>query len=312
MQVLRAVVNSGSVTAAARNLGYTPSAVSQQVAALEKEAGAPLLERVGRGVRATAAGRLLTAHASLIGETVAEAEAALADLRAGLTGRLDVRYFATAGAALVAPAVTRFRAGHPDVRVGLRLEDPAESVPGVVAGEADLAIVVRARGETVRGVRLVQLLDDPYSAVLPAGHPLAARAELSLAELAEEPLVRADRPGGACERIVRDACWEAGFDPRYVVDSEDYATAQGFVAAGLGVALLPRTGLATRHPGVVVREFGHRGHGPVRPVCVALPEAASPARAEPGVLEALLDAFREVAGSLGAREAAGAESGGIA
>lgn len=102
MQVLRAVVGSGSVTGAAAVLGYTPSAISQQIAALEKEAGAALLERVGRGVRPTAAGLLLTEYADAIGRQVAEAETALADLLAGRTGRLAVRYFATAGAGLVA------------------------------------------------------------------------------------------------------------------------------------------------------------------------------------------------------------------
>ena len=97
MQVLRAVVTSGSVTAAAAQLGYTPSAVSRQVAVLEKEAGIALLERVGRGVRPTAAGRLLTGHAAVIGRQVAEAETALADLRAGRTDRLSMRYFASVG-----------------------------------------------------------------------------------------------------------------------------------------------------------------------------------------------------------------------
>jgi DNA-binding transcriptional LysR family regulator len=96
MQVLRAVVTSGSVSAAATNLGYTPSAISQQIAALEKEAGVALLERSGRGVRPTAAGVLLTEHAGLIGTRLAEAETALADLRAGVTGRVAVRYFSSA------------------------------------------------------------------------------------------------------------------------------------------------------------------------------------------------------------------------
>ena len=109
MQVLRAVVSSGSVTAAAARLGYTPSAISQQVAALEREAGTALLERVGRGVRPTAAGLLLTEYADAISRQVSEAETALADLRDGQTGRLSVRYFATAGSALVAPAVARLR-----------------------------------------------------------------------------------------------------------------------------------------------------------------------------------------------------------
>src|SRR4051812_19474935 len=113
MQVLRAVVTSGSITAAAANLGYTPSAVSQQVAALERQAGIPLLERVGRGVRPTAAGALLTEHAAIIGRHVADAELAIADLRAGRTGRLAVRYFATAGDTLIPPALAALRREHP-------------------------------------------------------------------------------------------------------------------------------------------------------------------------------------------------------
>src|SRR3954463_4855984 len=104
MQVLRAVVTSGSITAAATNLGYTPSAISQQVGALEKQAGMAPLEGVGRGVRPTEAGRLLTEHAAGITDRLVEAESALADLRAGRTGRLRVRYFATAGGAARPPA----------------------------------------------------------------------------------------------------------------------------------------------------------------------------------------------------------------
>jgi DNA-binding transcriptional LysR family regulator len=126
MQMLAAVVSNGSVTAAAARLGYTPSAISQQVAALEKEAGTALLERVGRGVRPTAAGLLLTEYADAIGRQVAEAETALGDLLAGRTGRLSVRYFATAGAHLVAPAVAR-----------LTLFAPA----GVAASPANIAQV---------------------------------------------------------------------------------------------------------------------------------------------------------------------------
>jgi DNA-binding transcriptional LysR family regulator len=147
MQVLRAVVGTGSVTAAAARLGYTPSAVSQQIAALEKEAGTELLERVGRGVRPTAAGVLLTEHADAIARQVAEAETALADLLAGRTGRLSVRYFATAGAALVAPAVARLRALHPGVQVELRPADPRDPLPDVREGRADLALVVGRPGE---------------------------------------------------------------------------------------------------------------------------------------------------------------------
>ncbi|GAB2630220.1 LysR family transcriptional regulator [Streptomyces capparidis] len=291
MQILRAVVTSGSVTAAAADLGYTPSAVSQQVAALEKEAGTALLERAGRGVRPTAAGRLLSEHAAVIGRQLAEAETALADLREGRTGRLAVRYFATAGASLVAPALARLREEHPGVRVELGLIDPEDPLPEVRHGRADLAVVVRPRpcGGEADGVRLVHLLDDPYRAVLPAGHPLAGRDVLDLADLAEEPWVGSEWPG-PCLDVVRDACAAAGFTPGVVVESEDYTTAQGFVAAGLGVSLIPRLGLARPHPGVVVREL--RNPEPVRSIHAAVRGTAPPQLP----LSALLTALREAAG----------------
>ncbi|MGC5566168.1 LysR family transcriptional regulator [Streptomyces sp. FR-108] len=289
MQMLRAVVTSGSVTAAATRLGYTPSAVSQQIAVLEKEARTPLLERVGRGVRPTEAGLLLTGYADAIGRQVAEAETALSDLRSGRTGRLAVRYFATAGAALVAPAVARVRAEHPGVRIELKLSDPGEALPDVREGRADLALVVRPEGETAgaEGVRLVRLLDDPYRAVLPKGHPLAGRRSLALADLAEEPWVGSEWPG-PCLDAQLSACEAAGFRPTFVVESEDYVTAQGFVAAGLGVSLVPRLGLGSRHPGVVVREV--RRPEPVRAISAAVREAAAPAPALLSFLQALREA----------------------
>ncbi|QIJ66491.1 LysR family transcriptional regulator [Streptomyces sp. JB150] len=292
MQVLRAVVGTGSVTAAAARLGYTPSAVSQQIAALEKEAGTDLLERAGRGVRPTAAGLLLTEHADAIARRVAEAETALADLLAGRTGRLSVRYFATAGAALVAPAVARLRTLHPGVQVELRLADPQDPLTDVREGRADIALVVGEEGAR-DGVRLLRLLDDPYLAVLPKGHPLAARRSVDLAELADEPWVGSEWPG-PCLDAQLAACAAAGFRPRFVVDSEDYLTAQGFVAAGLGVTLIPRLGLGTPHPDVTVRRL--KPPTPARTILAALRPAAP---AQPP-LTAFIESLREAAGGGGA------------
>lgn len=291
MQVLRAVVGNGSVTGAAAVLGYTPSAVSQQIAALEKEAGAALLERVGRGVRPTAAGLLLTEYADAIGRQVAEAETALSDLLAGRTGRLGVRYFATAGAGLVAPAVARLREAHPGVRIELKLTvDPEDPLAEVREGRADLALLVSREGRQANGVRLLHLLDDPYLAVLPRGHRLAGRRSVRLAELAEEAFVGSEWPG-PCLDAQLDACAAVGFRPRFVVHSEDYVTAQGFVAAGLGVSLVPRLGLGSRHPGVVVREV--RDPVPVRAIQAVVRETAP---AQPA-LDAFIDALKGAAGA---------------
>ncbi|MGW2018663.1 LysR family transcriptional regulator [Streptomyces sp. NPDC001927] len=289
MQVLRAVVTSGSVTAAAANLGYTPSAVSQQIGVLEKEAGIALLERFGRGVRPTAAGLLLTEHADVIGRQVAEAETALADLRAGRTGQVAVRYFATAGADLVAPALARFRREHPGVRVDLRIAEGAVPDP-----EADVTLVVRPRGGTDAegGLRLVHLADDPYRAVLPKGHRFADRRVVDLAELADEPWVGSER-AGPCLDAVLEACAAAGFTPDIAVECEEYATAQGFVAAGLGISLVPLMGLGSRHPNVVVRRL--RGPEPVRSIHAAVRESSLALPAVRGLLTALQEAWSPTA-----------------
>ncbi|MFF3847195.1 LysR family transcriptional regulator [Streptomyces sp. NPDC002328] len=288
MQVLRAVVTSGSVTAAATNLGYTPSAVSQQVAALEKQAGIELLERVGRGVRPTEAGQLLSEHAAVISRQVSDAETALADLRARATGLLSIRYFATAGATLVAPALAGLRREHPGLRVDLRMTDPQDPLTEVREGGADLAVVVRPRGRPHEGVHLVPLLDDPYRAVLPAGHPLAAKRVLDLTDLADEPWIRGDGPGPCLDPVI-EGCAAAGFSPNFVLESDDHATTQGFVAAGLGIGLIPALGLTHRHPEVVVRKV--RGPEPVRVIQAAVREASSGRPA----LQALLAALRDVA-----------------
>src|SRR5690242_5428382 len=113
--VLRSVVETGSIQAAAAHLGYTPSAISQHIAALQRETGTLLLERHGRGVRPTEEGRLLASHARQIQRHIAEAETALSDLRAGKSRRLTVRYFATAGAVLIPPIVAEFDRRFPEV-----------------------------------------------------------------------------------------------------------------------------------------------------------------------------------------------------
>lgn len=269
MQILRAVVTSGSVTAAAGNLGYTPSAISQQIATLEREAGIALLEKVGRRVQPTVAGRMLADRAQVIAGHLAEAESALSDLRAGRTGRLAMTFFATAGATLVPPAVAEFRSRHPEVRLDLTLLDPEDPLPGVRSGKFDLAVVIES-GCDAFGSQLdaIHLLDDRYRVVLPKGHRLAARRTIDLAALADESWVDSSSVPGVCRQIVLDGCAAAGFAPSFVVDSDDYPTAQGFVAAGLGVTLIPALGFGTVHKDVVVRKV--RNPEPARSIYAAV------------------------------------------
>lgn len=263
LRVLKAVVETGSMVAAADELGYTPSAVSQHLAALEREAGAPLLERVGRGVRATPAGRLLAEYTGPVLAKLAEAEAALADLVAGRTGRIGVTFFPTAGASLVPAAVAEFRRRHPGVELQLKVAEPDRALDALLRRATDVAVVV-AGSERPDGTRWLHLLDDPYFVVVPRAHPLAGRGAVDLAEIADEPWVDTDSVPGPCLRAILEACELAGFTPRPAVQADDYPTTQGLVAAGVGVALVPGLALGAVHPGVVVLAI--RRHRPVRSI----------------------------------------------
>lgn len=279
LRVLRAVVSTGGVTAAARALHYTPSAVSQHLAALERETGAVLFERDGRGIRPTDAARLLAQVADDVLSRLAEAEAALSALSAGRTGRLALTSFPTAGAALVPPAVVAFRGDCPDVELTLSVAEPDVALPQLRAGEVDVAVVVEPYApDALPDDDLLRehLLDDPYAVVLPVDHPLAGERDIDLAELAQEPFVGTASAPGHCEAAALDACLTAGFSPVYAVEADEFPTTQGFVAAGLGVALVPGLALGALHPRVVARPV--RGVQPVRHVYAAVrhPRAAEP------------------------------------
>ncbi|MFC7341814.1 LysR family transcriptional regulator [Saccharopolyspora griseoalba] len=294
MQVLRAVVSSGSMSAAAANLGYTPSAISQQLSALEREVGTPLLEKVGRGLRPTPAGSLLAERAGDIAALVSATEVELADISAGRTGRLRVRFFHTASVGLIPPAVARFRAENPDVRLDLRMQE-TQLLDDVAAGEGDLAVIVV--GEEVperRGVRLVHLADDPYRVVLPASHPAIAQERVELAALSGESWVNsAVTSGDICSVLLTDAYASAGFSPHVAVEADGSYSAQGFVAAGTGIALLPQLGLDVVHPGVRVRPLTKPE--PVRHIYAAVRETV----ADQPAARAFVDALQEVARASG-------------
>ncbi|MGP4015433.1 LysR family transcriptional regulator [Saccharopolyspora sp. 5N708] len=291
MQVLRAVVTSGSVSAAAVNLGYTPSAISQQLSTLEKEAGTPLLEKVGRGLRPTPAGTLLAERAGRIAELLSNTEVELADIRAGRTGLLRVRFFHTASVGLIPPAVAKFRAEHPEVQLDLRMQE-AGLVDEVAAGEADLAIIVVGRtAPERRGVRFVHLADDPYRVVLPKSHPVAAQECVDLVQLAGDSWVNsALTSDDVCSQLLRDAYASAGFTPKVVLETDGSYSAQGFVAAELGIALVPRLGLDVVHPDVVVRSVRHPE--PVRRLYVAVRETVADRPATRSLLSTLLEIAR--------------------
>src|SRR5436190_4653659 len=296
LKVLREVARRGSFSAAAEELNYTQSAVSQQIAALEQEADAKLLERGPRGVRLTDAGRALVEHSEAIFARLAAAEAELDDSAGLRAGRLRLASFSSAGATLAPLAVGTFRQRHPDIRMELIESDQDKSLPRLRAGELELALVFEPHtmpDTAFDGIELVHLLDDVMYAVLPRDHQLASRRRLRLADLAADSWINTG-PTCACARFVASECRRQGFEPDVAFSSEEYTTIQGFVAAGVGVALIPELGLHPVRDDVVVRSLG--SDAPVRRIFAAVNEGyRSPATDE------MVEILREVAAGYPAR-----------
>jgi DNA-binding transcriptional LysR family regulator len=298
LRVLQAVAAHGSFTAAARALHYTPSAVSQQIAALEREAGTTLVERGARGVALTEPGRLLAAEAEEILGRLAAAELelqALAGLRAGL---LRLGWFATAGATLMPRAIAAFQRRHPGVELDLVEGDPDECIPKLHARELELALVYEFDLEPPIGAGLEQvpLLTDPLNIGLPAGHPLAGRQRVRLADLAGDRWIQGVRHGATLEVLPR-ACRLVGFEPIVAFRTDDRIAVEGLVAAGVGVALIPQLTLPTVRSDIVVRPLVAKGLS--REVRAALPRGAY----RPPAAVAMLDVLREVCRELVAEAA---------
>ncbi|HEY2651984.1 MAG TPA: LysR family transcriptional regulator [Solirubrobacteraceae bacterium] len=295
LQVLCEVLRRGSFSSAAEALSYTQSAVSQAIARLESETGTPLVIRDRRGVRPTAAGATLADHAELIFAQIEAAETELAAVLGVRGGRLRVASFPSAGATLMPLAVAIFRRGHPDITLTLAEGEPEEMAPRVRAGECDLALLFKfpGVGEGVDdGLRTVSMLEDPMHVALPADHPLAAKRALRLSDLRDEDWVQTSEPSPCARHVVR-LCLTAGFEPRVSFESDDYETVQGLVAAGVGVALIPRLALTRLHPRIVVRELSPRS--PVRNVVAATlrgPSVAPAARTMLRILSDVADDYR--------------------
>jgi DNA-binding transcriptional LysR family regulator len=294
--MLRAVAREGSLSAAARTLGYTQPAVSHHIARLEDEVGTALLTRLGRGVQLTDAGLALVAHADAVLSRLSAAEeevAAIAGLRAG---RVRLAAFPSGSAMLMAGALTRLRAAHPGVEVSFTEAEPEDALPLLRAGELDLVLgfsyaAVGARDG--RDFETVPLLRDPSHAILPAGHAAAdGDGPLPLAALAGETWI------AGCERCrghLLHVAGEAGFAPRIDFATDDHLTVQSLIAAGLGVSLLPSLALCSaRRDDIVVRPVAGE---PGRTVEVVLPAAERRPPAVVAMLAALRAAAEDVVGS---------------
>jgi len=252
LRVLHAVSAYGSVTAAAAALGYSAPAVSQQLAALEREVGMRLTERAGRGVSLTPAALILVAHTDALLARLEAAEADLAALRDQIAGRVALAAFPSAAASLVPAAWAALAGSAPQVRLDLTEMEPEESLPAVLRGETDVAIAheydLLPRPLDPLFERR-ELLADPVVLAVPASHPLAAESAIPLSDLAGQPFL-APREATSCAEMIQRACARAGFVPRVVARATDFQVLLSLVAAGAGVTLVP--GLAARWlpPGV--------------------------------------------------------------
>jgi DNA-binding transcriptional LysR family regulator len=273
IRALSEVAERGSFSAAASALGLTQSAVSQHVAALERETGLRLVERGTRPMALTDAGHVLVRHGRAIGARLEAAEQELGEIAGRRAGRLRFGSFPTALTTFVPAALGRLRAEHPAIVLTVVDDHRQGLLPRLTDGELDLAIVFDHEAlaeETAGRLRRVHLFDDAYRLLLPAGHRLARRrAALTLPDLANEVWV-GGHTGSAWFRIVRHACRAAGFDPRTQLSSDDYRAVQAFVAAGLGVALVPGLAALNPAPGVEARRL--RAGAPVRRISVAHPD----------------------------------------
>ena len=304
LRVLREVAARGSFSAAAEALAYTQSAISQQIAALEREAGTTLVDRSARGVRLTDAGRALVDHAEIILARLADAEAELEAIAGLRGGRVRLAAFPSVAASLMPVAIARFRERHPGVELTMDLAEPPDAEQRVRAGQCDIAVSnLASMTRAADGLDYLPLLDDPMYVALPAGHPLARRRTVGLRELAGEDWMLGSLSSCPDTSIFLRACQRAGFEPRIAFHTDDYFAIQGFVAAGMGVSFIPGLALVSVRDDVVVRSLGPTP--PVRHVVAATLAGSfmSPAR------RAMLDVLAEVGGEHAGRRPALALAG---
>jgi len=248
LRVFRSVVASGSINAAAASLGYTPSAVSQHVSALQRETGLALLTRAGRGIEPTPTGLALAEEIDGVLSRLGSLEGVVADLRAGRTGSLSIAYFASVGSAWMPRVARELTRRFPGIRLNLSLREDLANP----SDRPDIQIIVERNGFAASaGARARHLLDDPYVVVMPSDHPLAGTAVVELTQLAADRWIDNDSTHGWCRRNLLEAFRAAGFEPPFHVEAHDYPTAIAFVHAGMGVTVLPRLGARNLPAGVV-------------------------------------------------------------
>jgi DNA-binding transcriptional LysR family regulator len=292
LTVVGEVARHGSITAAAEALRYTQSAVSRQVAGLEAELGVRLFDRLPRGVALTEEGRCLLRHADAILDRLASARAELRALGDLSVGRLRVGAFASADAALVPRALAALRASHPAVQISLVEGVTPQLLERLAAGDADVSVVSAYPYDPLdeRRFDLHHLLDEPVLVAVPRSHRLARRRSVRLADLADESWVAGSADP---EATLLGGSLRHGFRPRIDFVAGEWTAKLGFVAAGLGVTLVPA--LAARAAPADIALVGlHRDEAPVRRVYAA----TLAGRSRPVAVDRLIAALATVAADL--------------
>ena len=291
LRMLREVASRGTIAAAAKALYMTPSAVSQQMAVLQREAGAPMLERHGRNVRLTDVGSILVANTERILADLERAEADLAAASTGVVGRVRVSAFPTGARALLVPALGELQRLYPNLHVSMDDLEPEESLPALRHRDLDV-VVAYEWGLLPRladsGIERERLLTEPVYLALPATHRLAGSGPVALTDLRDEEWI-VGRDATSMLDLVVAATRRQGYKPRTDFHSMDFQVILSAVGAGLGVALVPPLALIGSYPDVYITHVsdlsidrtiwaavrrGSSGHPGIAAVLAALREAA--------------------------------------
>jgi DNA-binding transcriptional LysR family regulator len=297
LRLLRELNQRGTIAAVADAMQFTPSAVSQQLAMLEREAGVRLLERAGRGVRLTDAARVLVEHAEALLERAALAEADLEAAAGTVAGRGRIAGFESVALRLALPAMEALAAEAPRLRCELVEAEPEQALPALALGDVDLVLGDEWHHQPLRlpaGVERHELLRDPVYLVLPTRHPATRRHEgaVPLAELAREAWATG-HAGMAWDEMTQHTCRGlGGFDPDVRHRTNDAAVSLALVARGLAVTLLPDLALPEGHPGIELRRIAER------PVSRAIFAATRATDATRPSTQALVAAVRDAAAAL--------------
>ncbi|WP_246159762.1 LysR family transcriptional regulator [Microbacterium rhizomatis] len=311
LRVVKAIADLGSITAAAEALGYSQPAISQHVKRLEARLGVPLLERVGRGVRLTAAGRILARHAPAVTTALDAAAGEIAELRGLRAGRVRLVAFPSASPTVIPLLLADLAARHPGVEVTYVEAEPPEAVAAVRESRADIAFTFSYPGDrddphrsSASGLAVRTVGHDDLVAVLPEDHPAADSGVIDLATLSDSAWI-AGCP--RCRGHLLEVCGRAGFVPRIAVETDNFVAVEGLVARGIGVATLPRMAVTSfpQLPGIAIRSLPA---GEVRSLHIVTAHRADRVPAVRAALIALESAIRtslegpEDLGTLGAAE----------